>query len=216
MSFNSYIAPLRRCGRNLLLVCIVLVPTAVVHTQTSDRILMPPRKDLGSLYLPNLSDLEESVRDQITAQQRSLAATVKNPATSTTELSDAYGMMGQIYHAYSLTTSARDCYLNANILAPNDFRWIYLLADLDRQQGRVEDGIRRYRLVRTLRPDYVAAPVTLGNMLLGLNRLDEARENFLAALDIRQEHFLRRITVWGKSHYLSAITLKRLSIFNKH
>lgn len=175
---------MKKTGVKILLTMFFLVITPAVYSQPSDRILMPPRKDLGSLYWPNLSDLEESVREQITKQQNALAVTVKNPALSVKELSDAYGKLGQIYHAYSLASSARDCYLNANVLAPDDFRWIYLLADLDRQQGRVEDGIGRYRRARALRPDYIAAPVTLGNMFLGLNRLEEARENFLAALDI--------------------------------
>lgn len=170
----------------IFLTILLLGLPPAVYSQVSDRILMPPRKDLGSLYWPNLSDLEESVREQITEQQNALAVIVKNPATSVNELSEAYGKLGQIYHAYSLASSARDCYLNANVLAPNEFRWIYLLADLDRQQGRVEDGIRRYRLARTLRPDYIAAPVTLGNIFLGLNRLEEARENFVAALDIEK------------------------------
>ncbi|HET6976462.1 MAG TPA: tetratricopeptide repeat protein [Pyrinomonadaceae bacterium] len=137
-----------------------------------------------ALYWPNLSDLEESVREQITEQQNALTVVAKNPATSTTELSEAFGKLGQLYHAYSLVSPARDCYFNANYLAPNDFRWIYLSADLDRQTGRVVDGIRRYRLARTLRPDYIAAPVNLGNMFLGMNRLDEARASFLAALEI--------------------------------
>ena len=128
--------------------------------------------------------MEESVRDQIIEQQDVLAARVRNPAISTTELSEAYGRLGQIYHAYSLMPSARDCYTNAGVLAPKDFRWIYLAADVDRQQGRTEDAMRRYRLVAALQPDYIAAPVRLGNLFLGLNRLEEASESFKAALEI--------------------------------
>lgn len=183
MNSNTHFAPLRLCGKIFFLFALVGLSLANVHSQTGP-ILNPPRKDLVALHWPDLTNLEESVREQITGQQNVLAVTVKNPATPVNELSEAYGRLGQIYHAYSLMSSARDCYLNANVLAPKEFRWIYLLADLDRQQGRVEDGIRRYRLARTLRPDYLAAPVTLGNMFLGLNRLDEARASFKEALEI--------------------------------
>jgi len=130
---------------------------------------------------PDLSNLEPSVREHITAAQAELAVAVKSRATT---LSEEYGKLGQIYHAYSLLAAARDCYLNANTLSPNDFRWIYLLAKLDQQEGRFDDAIRRYSVARTRRPDYVAVPVNLGNIFLELNRLDEARASFNAALEI--------------------------------
>ncbi|HKU77135.1 MAG TPA: tetratricopeptide repeat protein [Pyrinomonadaceae bacterium] len=185
MNLGTNFAPLRLCGRIFLLLALVGLLSVNVNSQKESS-LDPRRKDLVALRWPDLTNLEESVREQITEQQNALTVIVKNPATPVNELSEAYGKLGQIYHAYSLASSARDCYLNANVLAPKEFRWIYLLADLDRQQGRVEDGIRRYRLARTLRPDYIAVSVTLGNMLLGLNRLDDARENFLAALEIEK------------------------------
>src|SRR6185503_6546999 len=78
----------------------------------------------------------------------------------------------------------RDCYLNAAQLAPKDFRWIYLLAKLDQQEGRFDDAIRRYQLARAFRPDYVAVHVNLGNIFLELNRLEDAQESFSTALDV--------------------------------
>ena len=133
---------------------------------------------------PDLSNLEASVRDQITTAQTALALLAKDPATTKPALSEAYGKLGQIYHAYSLIAAARDCYLNASSLAPQDFRWIYLLAKLDQQEGRYDDAIRRYQSARTIRPDYVATLVNLGNIFLELNRLEEARESFSAALQV--------------------------------
>ncbi|HEY0365187.1 MAG TPA: tetratricopeptide repeat protein [Pyrinomonadaceae bacterium] len=169
MSSQTYFAPLRVCGRILLL---VLVTGLAARSQTAPLVELRP---------PDVSNLEESVRDQITAAQAALAAAAKNPATV---LSEEYGKLGQLYHAYSLTSAARGCYLSANQLAPEDFRWIYLLGKLDQQEGRFDDAIRRYEAVRTLKPDYVAVLVNLGNILLELNRLDDARESFSAALEI--------------------------------
>lgn len=167
MNPTPHFAPLRLCVRISLL---ILVLTSTVSAQ-SDRLV--------ELRSPDLSNLEESVRDQITKAQAALAAAAKSPT-----LSEEYGKLGELYHAYSLFSAARDCYLNANLLAPKDFRWIYLLAKLDHQDGRFDDAIRRYRAARTLRPDYVAVPVNLGNIFLELNRLDEAHESFSAALEI--------------------------------
>jgi tetratricopeptide (TPR) repeat protein len=145
-------------------------------------VMQPPRKGLVALHWPDVAKLEESVREQVTSLQAALSETAKDPKTSDAALSEAYGRLGQLYHAYSLTSPARDCYLNASVLAPKDFRWIYLPAKLDQQEGRFDDAIRRYQAARTLRPDYVAVPVNLGNILLELNRLDDAAENFKAAL----------------------------------
>ena len=58
-----------------------------------------------------------------------------DPKTPDATLSDAYGKLGQVYHAYSLTAAAWDSYVNANLLAPADFRWVYLLAKLDHSHG---------------------------------------------------------------------------------
>ncbi len=163
MRTKPYVAPLRRCVRILLLILAITQP----------------------LQSQDVSNLEESVRDQITTAQAALAAAAKGPPTV---LMEEYGKLGQLYHAYSLISAARDAYLNANRLAPKDFRWIYLLGNLDQREGRFDDAIRRYQLARTLRPDYLATLVNLGNIFLELNRLEEARESFSAALEIDKDN----------------------------
>jgi tetratricopeptide (TPR) repeat protein len=134
------------------------------------------------VHWPDLSQLETDVREQIKSHQDALIATVKDPKSTETKLSAAYGDLGAVYHAYSLTPSARECYLNANKLAPNDFRWIYLLAKLDQLEGRVDDAIRRYQMVASLQPEFVAVLVNLGNIYLELDRLEEAKRSFSSAL----------------------------------
>jgi hypothetical protein len=79
------------------------------------------RENLVTVHFPDLSQLESDVRNQITSQQNSLAAAVKDPSAN---LSEAYGAMGEVYHAYSLTAPAQECDVNANRLAPQNFRGI--------------------------------------------------------------------------------------------
>jgi tetratricopeptide (TPR) repeat protein len=139
-----------------------------------------------AVHLPDLSTLEDGVREQLTAEQDSLAATIKTNKVSDAVLSDAYGKLGQVYHAYFLAAPARDCYFNATALAPNDFRWIYLTAKLDQHDAQFQAAIGRFSLARSLRPDYVAASVNLGNIFLELNRLSDAEAAFAKALEIEK------------------------------
>lgn len=156
-------------------------PQGAVQT---DDFLPPRRANLLPLHWPDLTKVEPEVREQLASLQGALAATAKNPQTTGTALSEAYGTMGENYQAYSLNAAARECYLNANSLTPQDFRWVYLLAQMDQQEDLTDDAIRRYHTARTLQPEYIAVPVNLGNIYLQLNRLEEAKENFKAALVI--------------------------------
>lgn len=178
--------------RSLIVVLVSLfAATVVVGSQapvSADRVMRSSRTQLVDVHLPDLSTLEAGVREQLTAVQDSLAATLKNPAISDAALSEAYGKLGQVYHAYSLTAPARECYFNATTLAPNDFRWIYLPAKLDQQTGHFDDAISRLSRARSLRPDYVAASINLGNIFLELNRLSDAQAAFVKALEVEKNN----------------------------
>ena len=191
------------------IVAIICFTQSVAGAQKYDELLRPPKSTLVAIHLPELAQLEKEVREQIKSQQDALAAAVKNANATDAELSAAYGLMGQTYHAYSLKTPARECYINASRLAPGDFRWLYLLAKLDQQEGNVEQAIRGFKNVISLRPDFVAAPVNLGNMYLELNRLDDAQSSFSNALSIDKSsaaaHYGLGQVALSKRNYVEAI-----------
>ena len=161
----------------LCVLCVsVVIFTLTTEAQSTQRVhRVEP-------HVPDLSQLETDVREQIKSQQNVLAATIKDPNSTDARLSAVYGSLGEIYHAYSLHAPARECYLNAYKLAPKEFRWIYFLGKLDQLEGRVDDAIQRYRTVASLQPDFVAVFVNLGNIYLELDRLDDAKSSFASAL----------------------------------
>src|SRR5205807_1556071 len=158
-----------RCQFALVLVLFAAISlkgeSLAVGPQRVD-VLPPPRSTLLPIHKPDLTELEPEVREQLISLQNSTAAQGKDPAITDLKLSEAYGLLGQVYHAYSLTSPARECYLNARQLTPRDFRWTYLLASVSRQEDRTEEAITYYKAARVLRPDYLAAPVNLGNLYL--------------------------------------------------
>jgi tetratricopeptide (TPR) repeat protein len=170
--------------RTALLLLLSMPFTVNSQTMSPIRILEPPRKGLVTVDFPDLSQLEQNVREQIAASQNSLVAATKDSSTSEAILSEAYGNLAQLYHAYSLTSPARECYMNASHLSQKDFRWIYLLGKLDQQAGIVDEAIDFFRVARALNPTYLPLLVNLGNILLESNRLEEAREIFTEALKL--------------------------------
>ena len=175
----------RRWGVWLVLSIVSFAqPARPQDTAKGNDFLPPPRPNLLPLHWPDLTALEPEVREQLAKLQADLVVTAKNPQTPAADLSEAFGVMGEHYQSYSLNSAARVCYLNANNLSPQDFRWVYLLGKLDQLEDRFDDAVRRYRTARTLRPEYLAVPVNLGNIYLQLNRLDEAKENYENALAI--------------------------------
>jgi tetratricopeptide (TPR) repeat protein len=175
----------------LTLICLCHIPAEarLQHRSQGGAVLRAQKKGLLDVHLPDVEKLEPSVRKQILSFQDSLAALSKvnlSGASETTyqKLSEAYGLMGQIYHAYALNSPAEECYQNAHRLERQDFRWVYLLGNLLQQESRVEEAIYFYRFARGLRPDYLAASVNLGNLYLQQDRLEEARASFKLALGI--------------------------------
>ncbi len=173
-------------------VCLVLVvacaPGAEIVSQTmqGNVLLPPPVPGLVPIHLPDTQSLEPEVREHLTSSERALAAAAKDAATPADKLGEAYGVMGGIYQAYSLNSPARECYLNASRLAPKDFRWVYLLGKLHEREGNAQDAISYYDAARSLRPDYLPVFVSLGNIYLQLNRLDEAEGFFKRALEVNE------------------------------
>ncbi len=180
--------------REYMAMWLTLIATLALSTHIQaqsvsqgSNILPPSKPGLVTLHLPDLSKLEPDVREQLSSFQNSLAAVVKNTATPDAVLSEAYGTMGEIYHAYSLLAPAQECYFNASHLAPQDFRWLYLLAKLDQLGGRFEESIGRFQVAGRLRPEDPAVAVNLGQLYLQLNRIEEAKAGFKKALELDEQ-----------------------------
>lgn len=177
-----------RCTRVVLLLSIVSFAAQAQSSSQSisnaNAVIAPPKAGLLPVHTPDLNPFEPDVRAQLQSLQESLAAAATNRGVTGEKLGEAYGSLGQVYQAYSLFPQAEECYRNAHVLNPRDFKWTYLLANILQGDGRTDESASFYEQVRKLRPDYQAAAVNLGNIYLRQNRLNEARANLVDALKI--------------------------------
>jgi tetratricopeptide (TPR) repeat protein len=156
---------------------VVLAPFLALQAEPAQS-----RHSLTPINWPDLSKLEPEVRDHLISIQNRLTEAVNKRDTTDAALAESFGEAGRIYHAYSLSLPARECYLNAAMLAPKDFRWPYLLAKIDQQEGRTDDAIRRFQDSGRLNPEYLAVEVNLGNIYLETNLSAKAETSFKQAL----------------------------------
>jgi tetratricopeptide (TPR) repeat protein len=163
----------------VLLVCSLHAVAAQEQTE-----LAPARNGLRPVPIPYLDDLEPAVSDQIRDARKSFETLVAGRGVSGAKLTDAYGSLGRVFHAYEFFDSAEASYLNATRMAPADVTWLHLLGYLYQQTGRLDDAAARFEQAVRAQPNDRAATVRLGQVYLGLNRLREAREQFDSVVSV--------------------------------
>lgn len=149
--------------------------------------LVEKRADLVAVNHPNLSGVETEVREQIVAMQKTLLDYASIPEKRSESLSETYGAMGQVYHAYSFFNPALECYTNASRLSPKDFRWSYLLAKILETSNKSEGAVEQYQKALALNPDYLPTHINLANLYLAMNLREAAKESFENGLKLRSD-----------------------------
>jgi tetratricopeptide (TPR) repeat protein len=136
------------------------------------------------MTLPDLSALEDVVSNQIRNNHTALVSLLQRADVSDQELAAGFGLLGQTLHAYELLASAETCYRNAMLLDPSKFDWVYLLADIARANGQLDEAIELYQRSLELKPKDPVALAQLGDIHLQLNQLELSKSKFSAALEL--------------------------------
>lgn len=131
----------------------------------------PSRPDLGNA-LPVL-------RERISEAEDRLARGSK-PVEALAELS-------RLYHANGYLAEAEKCYQGLEQLQPNEARWPHLRATILAGYGDVEPALALWRRVLQLAPDYTPAGLRLGDVLLKLNRTQEAADAYQSVLRVHSD-----------------------------
>ncbi len=174
------------CPRRVAAACLLSLGLALTPglLRAEPHTLSAPHPELHAIPLPNLEPFEAAVRDQLATAQADLEALLGQAEIGSLELSLAYGQLGQLYQAYELSAPAALCYRNAQLLAPQEFRWIYLLGHLQRQLGELAAAATSFEQVLHLMPDHLPTLVQLAEVRLGLGQPAAAEPLFRRALEV--------------------------------
>ncbi len=142
----------------------------------------PLPADLETVVHPNLETVENVARKQLEGQRSTLDARLKKGG-DLRALANAFGGMGELYHAYELFPPAATCYRNAERLDPESFLWPYYLGVIQQSEGDLQAAASSLERALSHQPDDLSAQVRLGEVRLSLGDLETARQHFSLLVD---------------------------------
>lgn len=165
----------------VLFACSQLSVATVAAGQRSGPTLLP-------IVLPDLGGMHPAVQQQLRqayALVMTVAAANQQAGTPPSERrrhegSDAYGTMGKLLMASRYPDEAGRCFANAQMLAPDDYRWPYYLGQISISQGALETAVKHFKQVLGIRPTDFPTLVWLGDVYMQLGQ-PEAADNVLTS-----------------------------------
>ena len=161
----------------ILLAAILLAGVATAQTEP------PPPIDLVAVPYPDMTNLEQAVKDQLNEAHGDLEAWLQQESPSAADLVNAFGRLGQLLHAYELFDAAEACYRNALTLDSKNFLWPYLLGHVFQKKGEFELAAQAYQHSLGLEPRNLAAGIHLGEVFMATNAIEEAEKMFRQVLE---------------------------------
>jgi tetratricopeptide (TPR) repeat protein len=193
------------CGRTALAALAALAAMSIALTTgcnatrepsiaSNPSIVNPPEgSGLQPVSLPDLAGMEAPAREQMQARISALRASVTASSAPRDNVGEAYGEMGKLFMAATYLDAAESCFLNAQILAPDDARWPYYLGHVYKVKGPLAKSVASFERALQLKPDDMAALVWLGEAHLSQGEAETAGPFFAQALALQPESAAARV-----------------------
>lgn len=143
-----------------------------------------PTVELVPLMELDLEEAEAAVREQVEARRSAVDEALADSAGDPAVTAQAFADLGLAYVTYEFLEAAESCFENARRLAPEDFRWHYLLGYLEMIQGDLPAATDLYEQTLALEADFLPAILRLGRSRLEEGRSEEAKRWFGRALEL--------------------------------
>ena len=147
---------------------------------------------LPPVSVPDLSNVESSVRTQLEEEYAALRSAIEDPDSTPIDLSHAYGRLGHLLMATRHREAAEICYLHARALAPDERRWPYYLGHVSRLSGAFSRSATFFAEALALAPHDVPTLLWLGEVHLAQGRPEAAEPPFQRALALEPRSVLAR------------------------
>jgi len=141
----------------LLIIFVVFITFGGVSSTLTAQETPPEKKasesttedTLQPIPPPPLDHLEKAVSHQLREGKKMVDAVSGDSTASRQKRAEAYGKLGQMYHAYELYESAEVCYRNAVLLDPSHLEWTYSLGYLLQITGKFSGALEVYQKMKS-------------------------------------------------------------------
>ncbi len=140
------------------------------------------RPVLRPVSLPDLSRASESVRRQLRDAYASLTQSKDQAGATTSQLAQAYGQMGMLLMAAEYRDEAEACFVDAQVLAPDEARWPYYLGHSYKTRGETVKSVAAFERALRLQPNDQATLVWLAGAYLDQGKPEAAEPLLTRAL----------------------------------
>ena len=162
----------RRCTSLIALLLLVVLPfSAACQREREPLISQLPL--LPKFVYQNRSSIELFHEADRLARQEPLSA-------------ERIGRLGMTYHAYRFTDEARQTYTLARNIAPNEYRWVYYQAFLEKSVFDFQKAESFFHQALEFKSDSAEVLAELGDLYLKWNRPDDAATHFTRALTLER------------------------------
>lgn len=131
---------------------------------------------------PSLEGTDQAVQEQVREHRERIEAPVRDADSRI--LAEAYGDLGLVYVLYDFVQAAEVCFENSRRLAPEDFRWLYLLGYANKLAGELDEAVAFFGESLELRPDFLSAMLRIGRAYFDLGNHDAAWVWFEKSLEV--------------------------------
>ena len=145
----------------------------------STLLLLPAVTQAAELPAPDLAAVEPRVRAAI---EKELATAAREP-----DLPSTWGRLAMTLHAHQFDDEAAAAYAEAARLAPGDFRWIYLRANVEEARDPAA-AAALYREAVELDPNYAPARIRLASALEKIGLAADADEHYREAARLEPDN----------------------------
>lgn len=165
--------------------CLLLVPWAAIAGCAGPEPAAEGSPDPATLPVPepDLSAMDPALARWLEGMRNQVAEEASGDA-GPEEAGKLFGELGQLYYVFDLQDAAETAFRNAHRLVPEEPRWAYLLASVQRDAGEFEEARESFERALDLDPDFLPAWLRRGDLELEVGRPEEAATFYGRALEL--------------------------------